>query len=298
MLLRTSSRNHRTTKKSLSFALSTLKESYETILVTREDGDPASKPQVGLGVGIITLNQPRTLNALSDAVFDDLIHASTAFDEMDEIGSIIITGNGKAFAAGASIAEMSTRDFAYAFKSNMFSQWNDISKLSKPTIAAVNGYALGGGCELAMMCDIILASPNAKFSQPEINLGIIPGAGGTQRLIKAVGKSKAMEMILTGKMIDAAQAERDGLISRVVEEEEEGDSSLIDEAVKVGLTIGTKGQIAVRMAKEVVNAADEMSLQEGLRFERRMFHALFATRDQKEGMSSFLNKQKPEFTHK
>jgi len=297
MLLRTSSRNHRTTKKSLSFALSTLKESYETILVTREDGDPASKPQVGLGVGIITLNQPRTLNALSDAVFDDLIHASTAFDEMDEIGSIIITGNGKAFAAGASIAEMSTRDFAYAFKSNMFSQWNDISKLSKPTIAAVNGYALGGGCELAMMCDIVLASPNAKFSQPEINLGIIPGAGGTQRLIRAVGKAKAMEMILTGKMIDADQAERDGLISRVVKEEEKGDESLLNEAVKVGLEIGTKGQIAVRMAKEVVNAADEMSLQEGLRFERRMFHALFATRDQKEGMSSFLNKQKPEFKH-
>lgn len=165
----------------------------------------------------------------------------------------------------------------------MFSQWNDISKLSKPTIAAVNGYALGGGCELAMMCDIILASPRAKFSQPEINLGIIPGAGGTQRLIRAVGKAKAMEMILTGRMIDADQAERDGLISRVVpEKEEDGGSSLLEEAVSVGLVIGTKGQIAVRMAKEVVNAADEMSLQEGLRFERRMFHALFATRDQKE----------------
>jgi len=280
---------------SSAFSSSFLRKSYETILVSRKDDESGG----GLGVGIITLNQPKTLNALSDAVFDDLIHASKAFDVMDDIGSVVITGKGKAFAAGASIVEMSNKDFVHVYKSNMFSQWAEIAKLSKPTIAAVNGYALGGGCELAMMCDIILASPNAKFSQPEINLGIIPGAGGTQRLIKSVGKSKAMEMILTGNMIDADRAERDGLISRVVREEEGGGicRGVVDEAVKVGLVIGTKGQMAVRIAKEAINAADEMSLQEGLRFERRMFHALFATKDQKEGMSAFLNKRNPEFIH-
>eukprot|EP00555_Chaetoceros_dichaeta_P013434 CAMPEP_0198253162 /NCGR_PEP_ID=MMETSP1447-20131203/3610_1 /TAXON_ID=420782 /ORGANISM="Chaetoceros dichaeta, Strain CCMP1751" /LENGTH=225 /DNA_ID=CAMNT_0043938707 /DNA_START=70 /DNA_END=744 /DNA_ORIENTATION=+ len=221
LLRQTSTHTHRATHKTACYALSTLKQSYDTILITQHNGNDNTtpdQPHVGLGVGVITLNQPKTLNALSDAVFDDLIHAATAFDEMDDIGSIVITGNGKAFAAGADIKEMSTRDFAYAYKSNMFAQWNNISKLSKPTIAAVNGYALGGGCELAMLCDIILASPHAKFSQPEINLGIIPGAGGTQRLTKAIGKAKAMEMILTGRMIGAAQAERDGLISRVVEE--------------------------------------------------------------------------------
>jgi len=297
MMINSILRSHRNTAKSIIHHLSTLSNSYETILVSREDGDTASKEKVGLGVGIITLNQPKKLNALSDAVFNDLIHAAKAFENMDDIGSIIITGKGKAFAAGADIEEMSTKDFASVYKSNMFSKWAEICLVSKPTIAAVNGYALGGGCELAMMCDIILASSNAKFSQPEINLGIIPGAGGTQRLIRAIGKSKAMEMILTGKMINAEQAEKDGLISRVVVEGEGKDSALMDEAVNLGLVIGTKGQIAVRMAKETVNAADEMSLQEGLRFERRMFHALFATKDQKEGMSSFLNKQQPEFKH-
>lgn len=297
ILRQTSFCSNNNAAKYLCRNLSTLSNSYETILVSRDDGDTASKDKVGLGVGIITLNQPKKLNALSDAVFNDLIHAAKAFDNMDDIGSIIITGAGKAFAAGADIEEMSTKDFAHVYKSNMFSQWAEISNVSKPTIAAVNGFALGGGCELAMMCDIILASSNAKFSQPEINLGIIPGAGGTQRLIRAVGKSKAMEMILTGKMITADQAEKDGLISRVVVEEESKDSSLMKEAVNLGLIIGTKGQIAVRMAKETVNAADEMSLHEGLRLERRMFHALFATKDQKEGMSSFLNKEQPEFTH-
>jgi len=297
ILRRTSFCSNNNAAKYLCHNLSTLANSYETILVSREDGDTASKDKVGLGVGIITLNQPKKLNALSDAVFNDLIHAAKAFDNMDDIGSIIITGAGKAFAAGADIEEMSTKDFAHVYKSNMFSQWAELSRVSKPTIAAVNGFALGGGCELAMMCDIILASSNAKFSQPEINLGIIPGAGGTQRLIRAIGKSKAMEMILTGKMISADQAEKDGLISRVVVEEESKDSSLMNEAVNLGLIIGTKGQIAVRMAKETVNAADEMSLHEGLRLERRMFHALFATKDQKEGMSSFLNKEQPEFTH-
>jgi len=285
----------------LSSAFSTcLRDSYETIIVSREDGSTTATSSEtgtgGLGVGIIKLNQPRTLNALSDSMFDDLIHASRAFDEMDDVGSIVITGEGKAFAAGASIKEMSNRDFAYAYKSNMFSQWAQIGKLSKPTIAAVNGYALGGGCELAMMCDIILASSHAKFSQPEINLGIIPGAGGTQRLVRSIGKSKAMEMILTAQMIDAKTAERYGLISRVVEEDNDG-NGVLEEAVKMGLIIGTKGQIAVMMAKEAINAADEMTLEEGLKFERRIFHALFATRDQKQGMSAFLSNRSPEFTH-
>ncbi len=174
----------------------------------------------------------------------------------------------------------------------MFAQWADITKISKPIIAAVNGFALGGGCELAMMCDIILASSNAKFGQPEINLGIIPGAGGTQRLIRSIGKSKAMEMILTGNMIDAERAERDGLVARVYEREQ-----LVDEAIGMGLVIGQKSQMAVRMAKEAVDAADEMTLEQGLNFERRLFHSLFATKDQKEGMSAFLNKRQPNFTH-
>lgn len=172
----------------------------------------------------------------------------------------------------------------------MFSQWADVTKISKPIIAAVNGFALGGGCELAMMCDIILASPNAKFGQPEVNLGIIPGAGGTQRLIRAVGKSKAMEMILTGTMIDAEKAERDGLISRVVDRE-----FLVEEAIKMGHLIGEKGPIAIQMSKECVNIADEVGLEQGLQFERRLFHSLFATKDQKEGMDAFLNKRHPEF---
>ena len=174
----------------------------------------------------------------------------------------------------------------------MFAQWGDMTKISKPIIAAVNGFALGGGCELAMMCDIILASSNAKFGQPEINLGVIPGAGGTQRLVRSIGKSKAMEMVLTGNMIDAERAERDGLVARVYEREE-----LVDEAIGMGLAIGKKSQMAVRMAKEAVGAADEMTLEQGLNFERRLFHSLFATKDQKEGMNAFLNKREPDFTH-
>lgn len=265
-----------------------LKLSYDTVLVsTHENTDSES----ALSVGLITLNQPKSLNSLADDLFDDLIHASRAFDEMDDIGAIVVTGKGKAFAAGANIPEMSGKDFAAAYNKNMFSQWAEVTKISKPIIAAVNGFALGGGCELAMMCDIIIASPNAKFGQPEVNLGIIPGAGGTQRLIKCVGKSKAMEMILTGEMIDAEKAERDGLISKVVESRE----VLVDEAIRMGHTIGQKGPIAIRMAKECVNAADEMSLEQGLLFERRNFHALFATQDQKEGMDAFLNKRSAEF---
>lgn len=247
----------------------------------------------GLAVGLITLNQPKTLNALSDALFEDLIHACRAFDQNDQIGAMVLTGKGKAFAAGASITEMSQQTFSQAYKGNMFQQWNEIhTDICKPIIAAVNGFALGGGCELAMMCDIVIASENAKFGQPEINLGIIPGAGGTQRLVRAVGKSKAMEMILTGGMIDANKAERDGLISKVVEQDK-----VVEQALEVGYVIGEKGQVAVRMAKECVKAADEMCLQQGLNFERRLFHGLFATKDQKEGMDAFLNKRQPDFKH-
>jgi enoyl-CoA hydratase/carnithine racemase len=209
----------------LSQPFSSLKDTYGSILVSTH-AHP-DKPSA-LGVGLIELNQPKTLNSLSDALFNDLIHAAIAFDSMDKIGSIVVTGKGKAFAAGADIPEMRTKDFAQAYNSNMFSQWADICKVSKPIIAAVNGFALGGGCELAMMCDIVIASPNAKFGQPEVNLGIIPGAGGTQRLVRCVGKSKAMEMVLTGDMIDAAKAERDGLISKVVEDRE----GLVDEAIR------------------------------------------------------------------
>jgi enoyl-CoA hydratase/carnithine racemase len=229
---------------------------------------------------------------LCDALFDDLIHAARALDADEDIGCIIITGSGKAFAAGADIAEMRKREFAAAYKTNMFAQWGDITKVSKPIIAAVNGFALGGGCELAMMCDIILAGTKAQFGQPEINLGVIPGAGGTQRLIRAVGKSKAMEMVLTGERITAQEAMDAGLVSKVIESE-----ILLDEAVKMGLSIAEKGAVSVRMCKEAVNAAEEMTLSEGLRFERRMFHALFATKDQKEGMSAFLEKRKPNFTN-
>lgn len=243
-------------------------------------------------MGIVTLHRPKALNALCDALFEDLMHAVTAFEEDDDIGCIVITGSGKAFAAGADISEMSTREFATVYKKNMFSQWAEITKTSKPIIAAINGFALGGGCELAMMCDILLAGSKAKFGQPEINLGVIPGAGGTQRLIRAVGKSKAMEMCLTGNMINAQEAMDAGLVSKVIDSE-----ILLEEAVKMGFGIAEKGGVAVRMCKEAVNVAEETTLSEGLRFERRMFHALFATKDQKEGMSAFLEKRKPNFTN-
>lgn len=260
--------------------LSSLKESYEHILVDQHfperSGEEIEKGGKA-GVGLITLNRPRALNALCDALFDDLIHAANALNEDADIGCLVVTGSKKAFAAGADIEEMSDRGFDVAYKSNMFAGWGDITKVSKPVIAAVNGYALGGGCELAMMCDLIIAGDSAVFGQPEINLGIIPGAGGTQRLVRAIGKSKAMEMVLTGNMIDAERAERDGLVCKVVSSD-----TLVEEAIKMGYTISSKGQISAMMAKEAVNAADEMTLSEGLRFERRMFHSLFATKDQKE----------------
>jgi enoyl-CoA hydratase len=239
--------------------LSSLRNSYDHILASKEmppsGGDDA--PPNALGVGVITLNRPKALNALCDALFEDLIHAATAFNEDEQVGSIIITGKGKAFAAGADIEEMSQRPFDFAYKTNMFEKWAQISELSKPVIAAVNGFCLGGGCELAMMCDIIICSESAKFGQPEINLGVIPGAGGTQRLVRAIGKSKAMELVLTGNMISAEQAEKDGLVSRVVKPE-----TLLDDAMKLGFVIGSKGQLSIRMAKEAINAADDMPLEQ------------------------------------
>jgi len=265
---------------------SVLKDNYEHVIVeTVSKGDNA-------GVGIITLNRPKSLNALCDALFEDLIHAARALNADESIGCLVITGSEKAFAAGADISEMADKDFASCYKGNFLAHWNEIASLGKPIIAAVNGYALGGGCELAMMCDMIVAGDRAKFGQPEINLGIIPGAGGTQRLIRAVGKSKAMHMVLTGEHISAEQAEKDGLVAKVFPADK-----LLEGAIKIATTIASKGRVSTMMCKEAVNASNEMTLQEGLRFERRLFQSLFATNDQKEGMTAFLEKRKPTFTH-
>lgn len=244
------------------------------------------KTEVRGKAGVITLNRPKALNALCDGLLADVIHAARAFDKNKDIGAIVITGSEKAFAAGADIKEMSKRTFVDCYVGNLFQNWTDITKIVKPTIAAVSGYALGGGCELAMMCDIMIAADNAKFGQPEITLGVIPGCGGTQRLIRAVGKAKAMEMILTGNMIDAQQAERDGLVCRVVPKDK-----LLDTAVEMANKIASFSQPSVAMAKETVNAAYELTLEEGLRFERRIFHSMFSLEDQKEGMAAFIEKR-------
>ena len=244
-------------------------------------------------VGILTLNRPKQLNALNSALMDELGAALTAFDADPDIGCIVLTGSEKAFAAGADIGAMATYTFAGVYKSDYITRnWETIRSVRKPVIAAVSGFALGGGCELAMMCDVIIASESAKFGQPEIKLGVIPGAGGTQRLPRAVGKAKAMDMALTGRMMDAAEAERGGLVSRVV-----ADDQLMTEALGAALMICNYSLPSVMAAKEAVNQAFEGSLSEGVRFERRLFHALFATEDQKEGMDAFINKRKPAFKH-
>ena len=244
-------------------------------------------------VGILTLNRPKQLNALNSALMDELGAALTAFDADPDIGCIVLTGSEKAFAAGADIGAMATYTFADVYKSDYITRnWETIRSVRKPVIAAVSGFALGGGCELAMMCDVIIASESAKFGQPEIKLGVIPGAGGTQRLPRAVGKAKAMDMALTGRMMDAAEAERCGLVSRVV-----ADDQLMTEALGAALMICNYSLPSVMAAKEAVNQAFEGSLSEGVRFERRLFHALFATEDQKEGMDAFINKRKPAFKH-
>ncbi|GAA5975389.1 hypothetical protein JCM5350_006466 [Sporobolomyces pararoseus] len=263
--------------------LSTGPASYENILV--------SSPTPG--VSLITLNRPKALNALNSALFTELNQALSILSTDDSCHSVVLTGSSKAFAAGADIKEMKDKEFAQVYKEDFLSHWTQLTKFRKPIVAAVSGYALGGGCELAMMCDIILAAPNAVFGQPEINLGVIPGAGGTQRLTHAIGKSRAMELVLTGSNFSAQQASDWGLISRVVPEGQD----VVEEAVKVANKIASKGRVAVQAGKEGVNAAYELSLQEGLRFERRIFHQLFATNDQKVGMRAFAEKKKPEWTH-
>ena len=256
---------------------------YETIEVRTE----AEK------VGIITLNRPKQLNALNGQLMDELGAALKAFDADAKIGCTIITGSEKAFAAGADIGAMAQYSFADAYGGDYITRnWETIRSIRKPVIAAVSGFALGGGCELAMMCDFIIAADNAKFGQPEIKLGVIPGAGGTQRLPRAVGKSKAMDMALTGRMMDATEAERAGLVSRVVPFDK-----MMDEALGAALIIADFSQIAVMAAKESVNRAFEGTLADGVMFERRLFHALFATQDQKEGMDAFLGKRKANFVH-
>ena len=257
--------------------------SYELIQVRTE----AEK------VGIITLNRPKQLNALNSELMVEMGTALKAFDADPHIGCIILTGNEKAFAAGADIGAMATYSYADVYKNDYITRdWETLRSIRKPIIAAVSGFALGGGCEVAMMCDIIIADDNARFGQPEIKLGIIPGAGGTQRLPRAIGKAKAMDLALTGRMMDAQEAERAGLVSRVVALDK-----LMDEALSAALCICDYSQMAVMSAKESINRAFESSLSDGVMFERRMFHALFATEDQKEGMDAFVNKRKPVFKH-
>ena len=256
---------------------------FETIEVHTEAGK----------VGIVTLNRPKALNALNDLLMDELGAALKAFDADPAIGCIIVTGSERAFAAGADIAAMAKYSFVDVYGGDYITRnWETIRSIRKPVIAAVSAFALGGGCELAMMCDFIIAADNAKFGQPEIKIGVIPGAGGTQRLPRAVGKSKAMDMTLTGRMMDAAEAERAGLVSRVVPYDK-----LADEALGAALVIADFSQLAVMAAKESVNRAFESGLSDGVMFERRLFHALFATNDQKEGMDAFVNKRKATFTH-
>jgi len=255
---------------------------YENIIVeTREK------------VGFIQLNRPKALNALNSALLAELAAALEAFDKDTSIGAIVLTGSEKAFAAGADIKEMLNLEFAEAYLGDYFSEWERVTRLRKPLIAAVAGYALGGGCELAMMCDFIIAADTAKFGQPEITLGVMPGMGGSQRLTRFVGKSKSMDMCLTGRMMDAAEAERCGLVSRVVPA-----SALIDEALTAAGKIASFSLPVVMMTKETVNRAYETTLAEGLRFERRVFHSMFALEDQREGMTAFSEKRTPSFKNR
>jgi enoyl-CoA hydratase len=244
-------------------------------------------------VGLIRLNRPQALNALNRALMTDLTHALNAFEAEANIGCIVITGSEKAFAAGADIKEMAEKTFAEAYLGDFAANWDRASTVRKPMIAAVAGFALGGGCELAMQCDILIAADNAKFGQPEIKLGVIPGIGGTQRFTRAVGKAKAMDIMLTGRMMDVNEAERAGLVARIVPL-----ANLLDEAIKTAETIASMSLPSVLAAKEAVNVAFETSLAEGVRFERRVFHSLFATADQKEGMAAFIAKRPAKFENK
>jgi enoyl-CoA hydratase len=244
-------------------------------------------------VGLVRLNRPQALNALNSALIRELADAVAGFDADGAIGCIVITGSDKAFAAGADIKEMANKMFTEVFLGDFAANWHRVAEVRKPVVAAVAGFALGGGCELALQCDLIIAADNAKFGQPEIKLGIIPGIGGTQRLTHAVGKAKAMDLILTGRMMDAQEAERAGLAARIVPLQ-----SLLEEALKVADTIASMSLPSVLAAKEAVNRAFETSLAEGVRFERRVFHSLFATHDQKEGMAAFVEKRLPKFEHR
>ncbi len=256
---------------------------YENIVVETRDR-----------VGLVTLNRPKALNALNDALMDELGAAMRAFDADDGIGAMVITGSEKAFAAGADIGAMKDWSYMDVFKSDFITRnWEELKRIRKPVIAAVAGYALGGGCELVMMCDIVIAADSARFGQPEIKLGIIPGAGGTQRLPRAIGKAKAMDLVLTARTMDAHEAERAGLVSRVVAADK-----LLDEALAAAAVIASFSLPAVMMAKEAVQRAYESPLAEGLLFERRLFHSLFASADQKEGMAAFLDKRPPRFGHR
>ncbi|MCG8504544.1 MAG: enoyl-CoA hydratase [Sphingomonadales bacterium] len=252
---------------------------YETILVDKHEA-----------VGVITLNRPDALNALNETLVNELDDALTRLEADDEIGAMVITGSAKAFAAGADIKEMQPKGYLDVYLEDYNKNWECVSRCRKPVIAAVAGYALGGGCELAMTCDFIICADTAKFGQPEIKIGVIPAIGGSQRLTRFIGKSKAMDMVLTGRMMDAAEAERAGLVSRIVGAEE-----LVDEAIKIAASIAELSRPAVFSAKEAVNRAYETTLAEGLKFERRLFHALFATEDKNEGMTAFVEKRTPRF---
>ena len=254
---------------------------YESLIVEQREG----------GVTLITLNRPQALNALNSQVLSELIAALGAFDADTTQGCAVLTGSAKAFAAGADIKEMQAMDFAAMYGTNHFAGYDRVTATRKPVIAAVAGYALGGGCELAMMCDFILAADTAKFGQPEIKLAVSPGMGGSQRLARAVGKAKAMEMCLTGRMMDAQEAERAGLVSRIVPADD-----LVEDAVKTAATIAAMAPLAVKANKEMVNAAFETGLTQGVAFERRLFHGLFGTQDQKEGMAAFVEKRAGNWT--
>ncbi len=245
------------------------------------------------GVGVVTFNRPQALNALNLQLLEELSDALDAFEADDAVGCIVITGSPKAFAAGADIKEMAPKSYVDVYKDDLFAKWERLTRVRKPVIAAVAGYALGGGCEVAMMCDFIIAADNAKFGQPEITLGVMPGMGGSQRLTRFVGKSKAMDMCLTGRMMDAAEAERSGLVSRIVPADE-----LMSETLKAAEKICEMSLPAVMMTKETVNRSYETTLAEGVRFERRLFHSMFALEDQKEGMEAFVEKRKAQFKNK
>ncbi|ONM46974.1 enoyl-CoA hydratase [Nocardia donostiensis] len=255
---------------------------FETILLERKGG-----------VGLITLNRPKALNALNAQVLDDVIAALDELERADDIGAVVITGSERAFAAGADIKEMQPKSYLDMFMDDYFARWDRLAAFRKPTVAAVAGYALGGGCELAMLCDILIAADTAQFGQPEIKLGVIPGIGGSQRLTRAIGKAKAMDLVLTGRNMDVAEAERAGLVSRIVPA-----AQLLDTALEVASTIASMSLPVAMIAKEAVNRSFETTLTEGLRFERRVFHSLFATEDQKEGMAAFVEKRPAKFTNR